>query len=467
MRLRASLAAALFACSVWTVVGAEGCAAEQAQVAQVAQLRFWAEVDGRAAATTPVRLPLPQAVLAETSKGFSDLRLFDDRGVETPYVIYPEYKARQTPQTFPFTIISYQVGQSPDDGDEIVLEQPRENDTPGTRTFRELEFVTPGRNFIKSVRIQAGQAGDDAAANWQDIATDTIFDFSAQVDLRKTTISFPETNASYVKVVLQDATQPVSSGSDISLRYDGLEFSVAGEQTSPFRIDKILARSGTAEAARRFYTQTSFPSPQTVLDTDGNTLLHLGRVNLPLAEIALSIDNPYYYRRVEVWSAEEDEEDAYRQTASGVVYTIPWQEKPERVIPVNRPQQPYVRIKILNGDNPPLRIRQVDVSWVRHNLYFIPETGRRYRLYFGGQEIDFPEYELGKLLRAGYATLQAYPAWTVGQVHANTDYDPSLTGEAQAQIERLVFSILVLLLAGGLGWWGYQLVKKILAQSGE
>ncbi len=162
-----------------------------------------------------------------------------------------------------------------------------------------------------------------------------------------------------------------------------------------------------------------------------------------------------------------DEEDAYQRLASGVIYTIPWQEKPERVILVNRPQQPYLRIKILNGDNPPLRIAQVDVSWVRHNLYFIPETGRHYRLYFGGEQMAVPEYELGKLVRADYATLQAYPAWSVGQVEANTDYDPSLTPDTKAQIEKIVFSTLVLLVACGLGWWGYQLLKKIPARPVE
>ena len=238
MRNRPSLAVALIVLFAGVGLVAGGHAAEPQQ------LRLWAEVDGQAAAARPVRLPLPQAVLAETSKGSSDLRLFDDQGGETPYVIYPEYKAGQTPRTFAFSIIAYQAGESPGDGDEIVLEQPRENDTPGTRIFRELEFVTPGRNFVKSVRIQAGQAKDDAAANWQDIATDTIFDFSARVDLRKTTISFPKTNASYVKVLLQEETQPAGGGPDISLRYDGLEFSVAGEPTWPFRIDRILARSG-------------------------------------------------------------------------------------------------------------------------------------------------------------------------------------------------------------------------------
>ena len=204
-----------------------------------------------------------------------------------------------------------------------------------------------------------------------------------------------------------------------------------------------------------------------MIDADGNTLVHLGRVNLPLAEISLDIDKTYYYRRVEVWAADKDEEDAYQRTASGVVYAIPWQEKPEQVISVNRPLQPYVRIKILNGDNPPLHIDQVDVSWVRRNLYFIPEPGRRYRLYFGGEQMAVPEYELGKLLRVDFTTLQAYPAWTVGQVQTNTDYAPSLSSDTKSQIEQIIFSVVVLLLAAGLGWWAYQLVKKIPAQSGE
>ncbi len=218
MRYRPILAAALCVLFVSPALSAGRHAADPKQ------LRFWAEISGSPTSSRPVRLPLAQAVVAETALRFSDLRLFDDQGVETPYVIYPEYKARQTLQAFPFSIISY---QSRDTGEEIVLEQPRHNGQKGTRTFRELEFVTPGRNFIKSVRIQVG---DDAATNWRDLTTDTIFDFSSRVDLRKTTITLQETTASSVRVLLQDATQPVGSGPDVSLRYDGLEFSVAGEQ---------------------------------------------------------------------------------------------------------------------------------------------------------------------------------------------------------------------------------------------
>jgi hypothetical protein len=193
----------------------------------------------------------------------------------------------------------------------------------------------------------------------------------------------------------------------MTLHYEGLQFRVGGGQATEVRIDQIVARQ---EPVAPVYDRVSLPHPATTTDRDGNTVVRLGNVRLPIAELALQVDNAYYYRQVELWATDADRQDAYRQLAHGVIYKIPGMSTAKNTLAIHQPQRSYVQVKILNADNPPLRVQQVDLAWVRQNLYFIPEAGRRYTLYCGGAQVQSPTYELRYLLPADQATLQHYTA---------------------------------------------------------
>src|SRR5262249_9582136 len=124
-----------------------------------------------------------------------------------------------------------------------------------------------------------------------------------------------------------------------------------------------------------------------------------------------------------------------------------------RVQPV---QSPYLRLKILNGDNPPLRLQQVEAAWVRRNLYFIPTAGRRYTLYFGNEQMRAPEYELRRLLPAQHTALEQYAVGSLGDVQPHTRYNPR---PAQGKFEQTLLTVVVLVLVCGLGFWAYRLLR--------
>ncbi len=412
------------------------------QAAVPTDLRFLAPIVGVLTPDVPVRLPLPRQVIAATAPGFADLRLFDDQGLETPYVVYAQ--SAPPSYTFAFEVLSYSHSE---EGDTIVLQRP-----PDTGPFWELTVQTTARDFHKAARLQASPD----RATWVEVTTDALFDFSSHIDVRKTTFAFAETDAPYLRLVLKDVVPPQTDATAMQLRYEGLAFAVHGAPAKPFRIDRISGRVGNPHGADQVYDATAFVQPDTRTDAQGNTLVRLGRVHLPVAQLTLTVDNPYYHRRVELWAANTDQDDAYHQVASGVVYKLPGVASADTTLRVQHTQAPYLRLKILNGDNPPLRLQQVEAAWVRQNLYFIPAVGRRYTLYFGGEQMRTPEYELRRLLPAPPTLLEQDAPVSLGDVQPHARYHPR---PAQGQIEHTLLTVVVLVLVCGLALWAYRLLK--------
>ena len=408
-------------------------------------LRFLAPVLDVLTPEAPMRLPLPRQVIAGTAFGFADVRLFDDQGLETPYVIYAQ--SPPPSYTFPFQVLSY--SQNNEDA-TVIIQRPQD-----IGPFWELTVQTTARDFHKTVHLQASHD----RATWSEVTTDAIFDFSSRIDVRKTTLAFREIDTPYLRLILQDVVSPQADTAAVQLRYEGLDFAVRRKTTQPFRIDQISGRGGALKTADDVYDRTTLLQPDTRTDTSGNTLVLLGYVHLPLAQLTLTVDNPYYHRRVEIWGADTDKDDAYQQVASGIMYKLPGVETADHTLRVQRAQYSYLRLKILNGDNPPLRLQQVEMAWIRQNLYFIPAAGRRYTLYFGGEQVRPPEYELSRLLPAQPTRLEQYAAVALGDIQPHIRYNPHAAQDTRTQVEKTLLSALVLVLTGGLGFWAYRLLK--------
>lgn len=418
-----------------------------AHAAIPATLRFAAPVVGPLAPDTPVRIPLPAQVMSAAASGLSDLRLFDEHGGETPYGISPH---RTLPASaFVFRIVAY---QPLDGGASLVLQRPQE-----AGPFWELTLHTSARDFHKTVQFQVSQ---DAQV-WTDALTDTLFDFSSQIDVRRTTLSFPETDAPYVRLLLRDVALAAASPPRVRLRFEEFELAVPGASALPFHIDRITGRSGRREQDADSAGYTPVPLPATRTDAQGNTVVLLGRVNLPVTRLTLTIDRAYYHRHVELWAATLDQEDAYTLVASGVIYRLPGVAASTQSLDVDAVQRPYLRLKIRNGDNPPVPLRQVDLTWIRSSLYFVPAAGQRYTLYFGGEGLRSPAYELQQLLPALHASRVPYPMAQLGEVRASPHYQPHLAQDRREWWEKTLLTVVVVLLAGGLGIWAYRLCRVV------
>ena len=413
--------------------------------------RFLAALTGTLRPGVPVRVPLAAEIIATTQHNFADLRLFDDHGQETPYVLYTQSTPQPPPSTFAFRVLSY--SQS-DAVETIDLERPED-----TGAWQEIDVVTTAQNFHKSVQVQTSPD----RITWEAQAVDSIFDFSVRLALRQTTIEVTRTKARYVRLLLQDMAPSTGQPPGMTLRYEGLEFLVSKGKTGSFRIDKIVGRSGVSSVPL-VYDQVSLAPSARHTDNSGNTVIVLGRVNLPITEVTLSVDTLYYHRAVELWTADIDQPEAYRRIASGVVYHIPGMPAPRATLVTPLSQPRYVQLKIINGDNPPLRLQQVTIAWPQYQLYFIPEAGRRYTLYCGSEQSRVPVYELQHVLPFDPVTLRQYPVVAVGQLQQNPTYRQPAAPKPWYRTDKTLLTGVILLLAGGLSGWIYRLMQQLPAR---
>ena len=419
-----------------------------ASAVERAEFRLKAPLQGNENAGMPVRLALPRAVIAETARGFIDLRLFDDQGAEVPYCIYTQRRPERSFVNFTWQVLDY---QPTDNTQTIILERPKQGGA-----FNALTLNTTARDYHKGITVSVS----NDRRSWKQIATDTIFDFSSSINVRKTALELPETDARYLRVRLRDRSRPMKQGEDIRLRYKDLEFTLSGLKTGEIKIDGFTGNLCEGPGSPLF-DYAVFPNPQTFLDKDKNTIVALGRTNLPIDRTELRISNAYYYRTIELWAAETDEEKVYSRVTQDVVYRIPGVSERKSTLSFNQPRHAHVRLKVINQDNAPLQIEAVKIEWVRLNLYFIPESGRQYTLYYGGDDIQPPHYELQKLVPNQYDQLLRYAEWTVGALQKNEGYKPKADLRLKEKLEKYLFTVLVMVLVCGLAWWAFRLMKKI------
>ena len=417
--------------------------------------RLKAPVRGDMIPGVPLRLALLREVIAETSTGFADLRLFDNLGAEIPYVIYKQRRPKQKPRFFTWEVISY---KDMDNAQAIILKRPEK-----TAAALDLRLVTTARDFNKNVEVNAG----DDLSSWNLIATGALFDFSSHIDLRRTVLKLPETDTRYLQVTLKDKIKPILFGENMRLKYKDLEFSLDGQKCGEINIDRFMSRTSRKTPEKYHFDEVALSAFKTSIDKDGNTIIALGYLNLPVERVSLRVKNRYYYRAVELWVAGTGEDKSYRRIDRGTIYRIPDISEDKNTLSFDKGRCDHIRLKIINHDNPALEVEEIKIQWVRRNLYFIPEDDNSCAIYLSGKDIRPPQYELQRLIPEKYDGLMSYAECLAGPIQKNTGYSPSADLRLGAKIEKFLFYALVILLVCVLGFWIYRLARNIPGNEGS
>jgi hypothetical protein len=249
------------------------------------------------------------------------------------------------------------------------------------------------RDFKKRVSLSKSVDGK----TWNPLIEDNIYDFSSQVNVRRTRIEFTETDAQFLRIKILDLKPQQSTQPSIKLKYEGLDFSVNGVQNKNLRIRAARASTGTPAEKKPIYDHKTFNAPEPTLDKDGNTVIVLP-AGLPLDIVSLDVRNPYFHRVVNLFGSSTGKEDSYHLLTSQVIYRFPLsaEKREERnFIEQHITRQPYYKIVIMNRNNPPLELKSVTLSWIQQNLYFIAlKSNERYTLCCGNAQINRPDYDL-------------------------------------------------------------------------
>jgi len=414
--------------------------------------QYCAEVNGQARANALSSIHLPAEVLEKSASGCIDLRLFGPGGRETPFVVIENVAPPEPQENYSLEITDY-AGNGTEASISMRLPEKR-------RPVTVIEIHTPDRDFKK--RAVLSTSSDNKA--WRVAAEDAIYDFSSRVDLRKTRIEFQKTDDRYFRLKLTDDGGGKQQGkTSIKLRYEGLDFSVEGMQKKEIHIQDVQALTALSRERVPVYDTRPFPNVSAKTDKDGNTVIIL-KAGLPVERFSFAVANPYYSRNVMVSVRGADDEETYRFLARGTIYRFALDgRKEERTfIDARSPKQASYKIVIENRGNPPLDVKAVDLSWVRQDLYFLAlNDNDRHTLCFGNDTLARPEYDIARFITRENLGRHSPVSLAAGEPRVNADYVPKAPKQKRARIEKIILTVVVVVLVSGMGFWLFTLVRKI------
>jgi|GEM_PF-3579550 len=407
--------------------------------------------------------PLPRQIVEETGPNFADLRLFAKDNAEIPYVILDNATRLQKKISYALKVLSYDKDQN---DMVLVLEKPV-NAAP----LAALEIKTSSRDFRKNLAVEASPD----AKTWSPLATESIYDLSSHIDLRKTQFAFPQTPHRYLRLKIADADPQSDAVKTLQMQYQGLEVFMRDAAAKPLRLDSILGWTSLEADTAVVWDEAAFVNPSPRVEGK-DTVLDLATA-LPAEALRFEVRDPLFFRDVEIFGIESLTPSAAtdrptdktpQRIGRGSLYSLALAGQGQLggeyndEIKLGGGKYKLLRVVIHNRDNPPLAIPKITLRW-RQKLLFFVATGpaASYALCFKAadpRELKAPNYDLQRFATAdNWHTLGAQPA-RLAAVEANPAASSVLF--RTADLERWLLTGGVSLICLALAGWLFVLLRK-------
>ena len=354
---------------------------------------------------------LPPAVFDKARADLGDLRLYDGKGREVPFVVRV-LQTREVPNLLPAR--EFGRRQNADGSAEMSLdlgEKPREH--------QEIDVYTRGSDFCRRVQVRGSDDGQQWTALRKDDSSIARYPIESQfVDTRK--VRYPPSRCRYLNIrVLPDADQVgdrplVSSVSAYHI------VAVPGEYvTAP-------ATLGPREAVQ------GQEGLESAWDID------LGGRAVPCERLTFDVAGDNFIRTYRL-------EEVDSETVRGVLTRSEWRRTAEdrKPLEIEFEERPVQRLRLVVADhnNPPLDVTAVRYTAAARQVVFArgADLAAPLRLYVGNPEAKPPHYDLAGRLDE---VLHPAPARaSLAEQKKNSPHD-DLTDSATARPPWLVYVML-------------------------
>lgn len=402
--------------------------------------RYFAEL-GQLAPATMYRIHLKEDILSKSLAGCDDVRILDAKGKEVSRVIVVQRVHSEVPAEHSLEVTSY------DPATRTVIAR-----FPGNAAaVNAMTLDIPDSDFRRRITLSGSMNG----TAWTVLQHGLIYDYTSQINLRSTTIRFPKSNYTYYRLTLTGAAK--NGGTTMRLSYGDLNFEVDSGGEREIRIDGITVSWIPGGVAAPQYDTKSFIPPKLVPGDESTDILL--EAQLPVDRIIFAVKNPLFYRRVLLYGGEDAKAESF--LTEGMLFHAPALEQAERRdwIVCSAEKHRYYLFKIVNGDNPPLRIDGITLQWHPRLLFFMSDDGGPYRLCFGNPGAKAPEYDLVNYINEDNWETRAYNDLPYGAVQERLDYSPGIPEAIKDRLERWILTAVVLLITGIIGFWLYRIVR--------
>ncbi|MFC1497724.1 hypothetical protein ACFLS1_04505 [Verrucomicrobiota bacterium] len=348
---------------------------------------------------------LDEEIFAATKNNYSNLRIFDDNNVETPFLVRCQRQNKSVVHEHEVPVKTIAFELLPDNRIEVVLEKKKQN----PKLLPEIIIISSSqKNYEKMVTVYAG----NDRASWKIIAKNKpIFDYSRYMDVKNNRIEIKPGKYSYYKIEISNITESQQSPftkivretkeGDLSRKMETSSF-----RNKDFRIDKIKLLGKTKSITRvNKLTQPYTVSGFTVSDNpkEQETILTFDTFRVPARSLTILTDVPNFSRSllVEGCNENKDKNEWIRITSANISRISAGEfQQDQTAVKFSNPYRRYkhYRITIRNLDSPPLDISGVKVHGETHEALFFCESARQYRVLYGAHELDQPEYDIAAVL---------------------------------------------------------------------
>jgi hypothetical protein len=414
--------------------------------------QYSAELIGPIEKNTHYQVILPDEVLTKCSRNCGDLRLSGPDNSEIPYVILKNISHEKI-EKYDLEVISYDYDD--DSGlTVIILKLP-----PKYKPISIIYLNTAERDFKRDLLLY----GSHEMENWQLIKEDTIYDFSSQVNLRKTEIQFSPADYRFymIKILKEQLADEITE--DMRLQYNDLQFSVNNiKKDSRISVNRFIGQTSLGENKTAVYDEIELREFDSSIEGEKDTVITF-EAPLQFDRVVFDITNPYYYRQVEIYGSDSGKEDSFRLLSRDSLYrfNISRDEETKDYITCASGKYKFYKLIINNKDNPPLGLQTIKLKWLQKILYFIGlHDSPSYSLHFGNPLLKLPEYDLSRFIRQDNWNINSSKPLRISPILKNQDYQPAKSPVGREKIEKIVLTLIVILMTAGISFWLYMLLRK-------
>jgi hypothetical protein len=443
----------------WVAMGLVLCGMARLWAGTVEAHRFAAYKEVTSVGSMPSELAkflIDPEVYATAAEDYSNLRLAAENDREQPWLIRQRTVSRRAVRDIPYRARMVQLRELADNRVELVLMV----ETTNRIVFSGLRLQTGLRDFEKEVHVWAGPDGE----TWTPVAESAaIYDYSRFADVRRDRVVLTPNPGPWFRVEigtglaaqetpLLETTRQSRSG----------EFPIETErrtfQRIPFRMDQAellesreeswTLKPVTTVTGLTHYAVSDLPKErETAIDFSG------GR--RPLIALELGFDEVNFARPVRVLARNRGESE-WRPVTESTVHLIRIGSVQDSGLTIDFPGEnrwDEYRVLIRNNDNPPLTLTGLSIHENCHEMLFLPR-GNRYRLYYAGEGLTLPVYDIGQVLAR--ADPELGQDWILGPEQVNPTYRQGPTRGWLAQHLRiLMIGAMVLMVAALLAGLGF------------
>ncbi len=353
--------------------------------------------------TEVARFYLDAAVFAQAGADFADVRLFDDRDMETPFFIRRSIPVHSITRRVAFTVPAEITAFHELPTNRVEIAVARKPDAP---LASEIRFESTLKNFEKLVTVYGRKADSQA---WDLLASgEPIYDYSRFVDLRRDAV--PIKTGPYLAYRIEIANITERKDSPLveivrQTRGGDNETESTSFRREPFRLDRLVLaewREDTTTAPNEPET-AEFVLTSLTVEPDAarrQTVLTFTPGRRPVTALTLVTDDANFSRHATLEGVGMGDDRTWRPLAEGRFTRVRAGRIHQDLLTLNLPESrcAMMRLRIDNQDNPPVSVSGLRLRETRYEALFFPKAGREYRLAQGGRGLAAPEYDVAAVL---------------------------------------------------------------------